>query len=42
MALAMAVAAVVGLVGLRAGLQEDPGPDGVAPLDEGRTTSAET
>jgi EmrB/QacA subfamily drug resistance transporter len=41
MALAMAVAAVVGLIGLRPGLQEDPGPDGVAPLDEGRSAAAD-
>ncbi len=41
MALAMAVAAVVGLFGLRAGLQEDPGPDGTAPVDEGRTVPVE-
>ena len=37
MALVMAVAAVVALFGLRAGLQEDPGSDGVAPVGAGRT-----
>ena len=37
----MAVAAVVALFGLRAGLQEDPGSDGVAPVGEGRTAPAD-
>ena len=41
MALAMTVAAVVGLFGLWAGLQEDPGPEGTALVDEGRTAPAE-
>jgi hypothetical protein len=47
MALAMAVAAVVGLIGLRAGLQEEPGTDGsvpgtdaAAPVDEGEAAPA--
>ena len=47
MALAMAVAAVVGLIGLRAGLQEEPGTDGsvpgtyaAAPVDEGKAAPA--
>jgi EmrB/QacA subfamily drug resistance transporter len=40
MALAMAIAAVVAMFGLRAGLQEDPGTDGVAPAAEGHATPA--
>ncbi len=40
MALVMAVAAVVGLFGLKAGLQEDPGAQGTAPVDEGSTAPA--
>jgi ABC-type transporter Mla maintaining outer membrane lipid asymmetry permease subunit MlaE len=41
MALAMAVAAVVGLLGLRAGLQEEPGDEGIAPADGDRVAPAE-
>ena len=41
MALVMAVAALAALFGLRPGLQEEPGPDGVAPVGEGRTAPAE-
>ena len=37
----MAAAAVVALFGLRAGLQEDPGSDGVAPVGAGRTAPAD-
>ncbi len=40
MALVMAVAAVVGLIGLRRGRQEDPGADG-PPVDEGMAAPAE-
>ena len=41
MAAAMAAAAVVGLFGLRAGLQEDPGSGGTAPVDRDREAPAE-
>jgi hypothetical protein len=41
MALVMAVAAVVGLIGLRRGLQEDPGAHGTAPVDEGMAAPVE-
>jgi hypothetical protein len=40
MAGVMAVAAVVALVGLRAGLQDDPEPDGSAPADTGEAEPA--
>jgi EmrB/QacA subfamily drug resistance transporter len=40
MALVMAVAALVGLFGLRPGRQEEPGTDGTASVDEGRAAPA--
>ncbi len=42
MAGVMAVAAVVALVGLRTGLQEDPGDSATAPVDAGKTAPAGT
>jgi hypothetical protein len=39
MALVMAVAAVVGLFGLRTGLQEDSGTDGAIPVDDRAATA---
>jgi EmrB/QacA subfamily drug resistance transporter len=42
MAGVMAVAAVVALVGLRTGLQEDPGDSVTAPVDAGKTAPADT
>ncbi len=41
MALVMAIAGVVALLGLRAGLQEDPGTDGTAPADQGQAAPAD-
>jgi hypothetical protein len=40
MALVMAVAALMGLFGLRAGRQEEPGTDGTVSVDEGRAAPA--
>jgi hypothetical protein len=37
----MAVAAVVALVGLRTGLQQDPEADGTAPADTGAVAPAD-
>ena len=41
MALVMAIAGVVALLGLRTGLQEDPGTDGTAPADQGQAAPAD-
>ena len=41
MAMVMAIAGVVALLGLRAGLQEDPGVEGTAPADQGQAAPAD-
>jgi hypothetical protein len=41
MAIVMAAAGVVALLGLRAGLQEDPAAAGTAPADQGQAAPAD-